>query len=295
MSVSSISSSSSTNTSAAAASAAFRANRTFQSALVTLNENIDKFEHQTTWQLDNNTAVTLPAGVSNSSSASTTTATTNTSSPASTIEAGFSGLESNAESSLTDLTPDQQTQLDAENAKLTKEEQRFEGFAAHRGSVDAHQDNQYKGNTTLLGDQINAYEHQVTWQIDHGTAITPPDALKSTTASSATTSAADTSSSSTASTETATSANTSSGSTTSTSTSGTTTPSLSDSIAAGFAALEANASKQLGHLSAQFATQFQQLQQNLVTEQTRFTSFAARREAYRAANPKAQTTSDVTA
>ena len=173
MSVSSISSSSSTNTTAAAASAAFRANRTFQSALVTLNENIDKFEHQTTWQLDNNTAVTLPAGVSNSSSASTTTATTNTSSPASTIKAGFSGLESNAESSLTDLTPDQQTQLDAENAKLTKEEQRFQGFAAHRGSVDAHQDNQYKGNTTLLGDQINAYEHQVTWQIDHGTAITP--------------------------------------------------------------------------------------------------------------------------
>jgi hypothetical protein len=185
-----------------------------------------------------------------------------------TIANGISSLKSGLtipDTSL--LSSDQQTQLNADYNKLTAEQTRFQNFVAHRSTPD------YTDATRQLRSKVNAFEHQVTWQIDHNAAVTAPINQSASNASNA---------------STTTTANTSTG-TTSTATPADTT------IAAGFASLEADASKALGSLSSQLASQFAQLKQTLATEQTRFAGFAASRSAYRTAHPITGAAQDVAA
>jgi hypothetical protein len=205
-------------------------------------------------------------------------------------------LETKYESSLTNLTSDQQAQLAAFNQRLATEQTRFQNFIAN------HTPSAYAAAPKQLSDRINAFEHQVTYQIDHGTAVTAPDTLAGSSAVAAATNtstgttATDTSNTSTGTTTTA--SNTSTGTTTSNTSTGTTanssngTPTVANTstgttagtIAAGFAALEAAASSELSSLPADLLST---VQQQLTTEQARFTAFIARRAAYAAAiNPQ---------
>jgi hypothetical protein len=302
----------------------------FADALKQLSDKLNAYEHQVTWQIDNKTAVTAPTslnastgtttdtntstgttttdtsntsttttGIANDSTGTTTTDSSNTSTGTATsdaITAGFTALQTKFEGSLTNLTSVQQTQLDTFNQKLATEQTRFQNFITNRTTPS------YASVSKQLSDRINAFEHQVTWQIDHGTAVTLPNTLTSSSANTSTgTTTIDTSNTSagattpTSNTSTGTT-NTSTGTTTTTSntSTGTTT---ADAIAAGFAALETAASNQLSNASSDLVSNFQQQQTTLASELTRFTSFISRRAAYDATLNQNQTgtTQDIAA
>jgi hypothetical protein len=184
------------------------------------------------------------------------------------------------------------------NAKLATEQTRFQNFISNRTTPN------YADVTHELSDQINGFEHQVTWQVDNNTAITSPNQLPAANASagttadtsntsSGTTTATSNTSTGTTNTSSGTTTNTSTGTTTNTST-GTTALTPAQAIAAGFAALEAATSAALGSLSSAQTTSFQQLQQTLTTEQARFTAFIAARSAYQATSAAGTTTTGTT-
>ncbi len=286
-----------------AAKAALHADRAFDSLLSQLGGQVNQFEHQVTWQLDRGKPVTLPPGVTPQVA---TTAGTSPATPAetlnTTIAGGFAGLQSKIEAQFRDLTPAQQTKLADVKSKLATELTRFQGFAARRGASDAQKVDQYSDLTGDVLAKINAFEHQVTWQTDHGKAVTAPNTLTAAPAATglvaATTTeiAIDPTNADSATVSTATSTNTAATSTaTDTTANATTPPSVADQIAAGFAALKADVTHRLGHLSDPLQAEFTTFQSKLATEQTRFASFIARRVAYRAANPKPAVTQDVAA
>jgi hypothetical protein len=325
----------------------------FQSELKQVNNQINSYEHQVTWQVDNHAAITGPAGTA-SSNASTpvlssafavqlihtqltsalgsnvslkiggslgiadlsfaagtklsalaaaintvqgttgvsatasgatvafdasassasqfvtvsaingtfnTVANTNSGATAQTIADGFSSIESSLQYPLNGLTNDQYSQLSTAFRQLNTEQTQFETFINNRTTPN------YAALTHQLNDNVNSYEHQVTWDIDHGAKITAPNSL------------------------------TSNGSAVSTGDASTSAvnPTLAQSISNGFTALEAATEKALGPLPKQQQTQFAQLQLTLLKEQTRFTGFAQRRSAYRAANPPTGANQNVSA
>jgi peptidoglycan DL-endopeptidase CwlO len=242
----------------------------FANILHELSNQLNAYGHEVTWDTDNNAAVTSPDGTTASKTVSTSKA----------IAAGYQTIETTAENQLTSLTPDQQSQLDTANQKIATQLNKFQTFIANRASGEAHAANKYNAAIDELKNQLNAFGHQVTWDIDHGATPTGPSETSSST--DATSTAASTDSTSTSATATAT-------------TTTATTPTTAQTIADGYATLEAAATKRLGHLSVQQKVQLAQLEQNLSTEQTSFTSFIARRSAYKAAHETTGTAKDLTA
>ena len=169
-----------------------------------------------------------------------TTAATSAGAIAQTIAAGFAGLESSLPYPPSDLSDQQYAALRADEHQLDAEQTRFQSFVAERTTPNIAQINQQ------LSSNVNAFEHQATWQIDRGLPVTLPAGSNA---------AGDGA-----------------------------TQSLHSAITSGFASLQTNAANSLGVLPPKLQAELAQIARSLATEQARFEQFASRRAAYRAAH-----------
>jgi Flagellin hook IN motif len=145
-----------------------------------MNDKVNAYEHQVTSQIDQGKPVMPPGGT-----AAPATSANENSMASQTIADGFASIQAQIQQHVDKLGTKYQKQFATEQTKkLNSELTYFQKFAGKRIASQAktqtapppptqHQTNEVGDDVRWLNDRINAFEHQVTSDIDNRTAITP--------------------------------------------------------------------------------------------------------------------------